>query len=72
MAYRKAESTLTKSLLALDYGYSDLCRYVSYSKNKQSEPVFGVRAPWRARRLPRGAHAVPARSPSPRRWVRCC
>ena len=36
---RAAESTLTKSLRDLDYGYSDLCRYVSYSKNKQSEAV---------------------------------
>ncbi len=48
---RAAESTLTKSLRDLDYGYSDLCRYVSYSKNKQSEAVSCAPAHARARML---------------------
>ena len=42
---RTAESTLTKSLRDLDYGYNDLCRYVSYSKNKQSEAVYWRSSP---------------------------
>lgn len=37
---KAAESTLTRNLRALDCSYSDLCKYIGYSKDNASDDLF--------------------------------